>query len=66
MDSVYGAIVRRPWVVLVLVAVTTAILGTGAARLRVDSSVSTLLPRGDPGEAFYDCLLYTSPSPRDS
>ncbi len=53
MDAAYRAIVRFPWLVLVVVAVITMALGSGVARLRVDSSVGTLLPREDPGQALY-------------
>ncbi len=53
METVYRAIVYRPWLVLSLVAIATALAAVGAVGLRVDSSVSTLLPSGDPGEAFY-------------
>src|SRR6185295_12558007 len=54
MDPVYRAIVRSPWSVVVLVVVATVVLGAGALRLRVDSSVATLLPRHDPAKQFYD------------
>lgn len=57
MERLYGAIVRRPWPVLAVVAAVTVILGTGALRLRIDSSVDTLLPRHDPGKAFYDTIV---------
>src|SRR3990172_1117826 len=57
MDAAYRAIVRAPWLVLVVVAAITAALALGALRLRVDSSVSTLLPRGDPAEQFYDSIV---------
>src|SRR5678815_2883558 len=53
MDAAYRAIVRFPWLVLAVVAVVTVLLGSGVAHLRVDSSVGTLLPRGDPGQALY-------------
>jgi hydrophobe/amphiphile efflux-3 (HAE3) family protein len=53
MDAAYRAIIRFPWLVLVVVAVVTVVLGSGAAHLRVDSSVSTLLPRDDPGQQLY-------------
>src|SRR6185295_10507150 len=53
MDRAYRAIVRFPWLVLAVVAAVTVVLGAGTSRLRVDSSVGTLLPSGDPGEAFY-------------
>ncbi len=53
MDAAYRAIVRFPWLVLVVVAAVTVVLGSGTAHLRVDSSVGTLLPRGDPAQALY-------------
>lgn len=53
MDAAYRAIVRFPWLVLAVVVVVTVVLGSGAARLRIDSSVGTLLPSGDPGQALY-------------
>src|SRR5436190_22912387 len=53
MDAAYRAIIRFPWLVLAVVAVVTVVLGSGTAHLRVDSSVGTLLPRGDPGQALY-------------
>jgi predicted RND superfamily exporter protein len=57
MQSVYRAIVRAPWVVVALVAAATVVLGFGALRLRVDSSVATLLPRDDPAKHFYDEVI---------
>jgi hydrophobe/amphiphile efflux-3 (HAE3) family protein len=57
MDAVYRAIVRSPWLVVALVAAATVVLGLGAVRLRVDSSVATLLPRGDPAKRFYDEIV---------
>lgn len=53
MDAAYRAIVRFPWLVLAVVVAVTVVLGAGTAHLRVDSSVATLLPRGDPGQALY-------------
>ncbi|MCC6763720.1 MAG: MMPL family transporter [Deltaproteobacteria bacterium] len=52
-DAAYRAIIRFPWLVLAVVAVVTVLLGAGARHLRVDSSVGTLLPRDDPGQALY-------------
>ena len=55
-----SAIVRRPWIVLALLAVVTA--GAGASLLRldpvgialtIDPSTEPLLPTGDPGVAIY-------------
>lgn len=54
MDAAYRAIIRSPWSVAAVVAAATVVLGLGALRLRVDSSVSTLLPRGDPAKQRYD------------
>lgn len=54
MNAAYRAIVRAPWLVVAVVAGATVVLGLGALRLRVDSSVSTLLPRGDPAKQTYD------------
>lgn len=54
IDAAYRAIVRLPWLVVALVAAVTVVLGLGAVNLRVDSSVGTLLPRGDPAKQFYD------------
>ncbi|MBI3767752.1 MAG: MMPL family transporter [Deltaproteobacteria bacterium] len=54
MNAAYRAIVRSPWLVVAVVAAATVVLGLGALRLRVDSSVTTLLPRGDPAKQRYD------------
>ena len=54
MNAAYRAIVRMPWLVVAVVAGATVVLGLGALRLRVDSSVTTLLPRGDPAKQRYD------------
>ncbi len=54
MNAAYRAIVRSPWLVVAVVAGATVLLGLGALRLRVDSSVGTLLPRGDPAKQRYD------------
>jgi hydrophobe/amphiphile efflux-3 (HAE3) family protein len=54
MNAAYRAIVRFPWLVVAVVVGATVVLGLGALRLRVDSSVSTLLPRGDRAKQFYD------------
>jgi len=57
MERIYATIVRWPWLVLTVVMVVTVVLGAGALHLRVDSSVDTLLPRHDPGKAFYDTIV---------
>ena len=57
MERLYATIVRWPWLVLTAVTIVTVVLGAGALHLRVDSSVDTLLPRHDPGKAFYDTIV---------
>jgi hypothetical protein len=57
MHRLYTSIVRQPWLVLAMVVAMTIVLGTGMRYLRVDSSVDTLLPRGDPAKAFYDTIV---------
>src|SRR5438552_3193596 len=54
MNAAYRAIVRAPWLVVAAIGAVTVVLGLGALRLRVDSSVTTLLPRGDPAKQRYD------------
>jgi predicted RND superfamily exporter protein len=54
MNAAYRAIIRSPWLVVAVVAGATIVLGLGALHLRVDSSVTTLLPRGDPAKQRYD------------
>ncbi len=56
-DTVYRAIVRHPWLVLAVAAIVTVLLGSGVRHLRVDSSVETLLPRNDPGQALYSQVV---------
>jgi hydrophobe/amphiphile efflux-3 (HAE3) family protein len=57
MDGVYRTIVRMPRLVVAIAAAITIVLAIGALRLRVDSSVETLLPKGDPGKRFYDEIV---------
>src|SRR5437868_10211955 len=54
MNAAYRAILRAPWLVVAAIAAVTIVLGLGALRLRVDSSVTTLLPSGDPAKQRYD------------
>ncbi|MBY0274277.1 MMPL family transporter [Candidatus Binatia bacterium] len=54
MDSVYRAIVRRPAVTLLVVALLTAFFGWHARNMRLDASVETLLNEGDNQKAYYD------------
>ena len=54
MDSVYRAIVRRPAVTLLAVALATLFFGWHARDIRLDSSVETLLNEGDDEKAYYD------------
>jgi len=54
MDSVYRAIVRRPVVTLLVVALVTLFFGWHARDIRLDSSVETLLNEDDDEKAYYD------------
>jgi len=52
MDSAYRAIVRRPVVTLLVVALVTLFFGWHARDIRLDSSVETLLNEGDDEKAY--------------
>lgn len=54
MDSVYRAIVRRPALTLLVVALLTAFFGWHARNMRLDASVETLLNEGDTQKSYYD------------
>lgn len=54
MRSLYRWVIAKPWWVAALGAGLTAFFGAGLVWLRLDSSVSTLLPSKDPGQIFYD------------
>ncbi len=54
MRSLYRWVIAKPWWVAAGGAGLTAFFGAGLLWLRLDSSVSTLLPSKDPGQIFYD------------
>src|SRR2546423_585418 len=54
MNAAYRAIVRAPWLVVAAIGAVTVVLGLRALRLRVDSSVTTLLPPGRPPKPPHD------------
>lgn len=54
MDAVRRWIVARPRRVLALNLLATAVFGLFAARVRIESSLESVLPRGDPAIAYYE------------
>ncbi len=59
MVSLISSIVRNPRSVLALFAVTTAILATFAAQVRIESSIESTLPAGSPDVRFSDRIRET-------
>ena len=47
-------IVAHPRIVLVLVACVTVVLGAYAREVRFESSLASVLPKGDPAVAYYE------------
>ncbi|HJW68024.1 MAG TPA: MMPL family transporter [Candidatus Binatia bacterium] len=54
MDRVAAWLARHPRRVVVATLLVTAVLGIFAVRVRVESSLESVLPAGDPAVAFYD------------
>src|SRR5215510_9467917 len=54
MERLSRLIVYRPWLVLVLIALLTGFFAYYARQIRIDSSVESLLPAGDPEKRYYD------------
>src|SRR5215813_629198 len=54
MDRVAGWLVRHPRRVVVATLLATAVLGVFAVRVRIQSTLESVLPAGDPAVAFYD------------
>jgi predicted RND superfamily exporter protein len=50
---------ERPWFVLAGSLVLTLVLGTYAWRIRIESALDTVLPRGDASVAYYDQIRAT-------
>ncbi len=59
MVSLISWIARNPRSVLAFFAVTTAVLATFAARVRIESSIESTLPAGSPDVRFYDRIRET-------
>jgi predicted RND superfamily exporter protein len=54
MDRIYGLIVRRPKLILLLIVLLTAFFAFQARHIRLDSSIESLLPRDDPEKEYYE------------
>ena len=54
MEQVYRLIVYRPKSVLFLIVLLTAFFAYYARHIRIDSSVASMLPEGDPEKQYYD------------
>ncbi len=59
MEKLYHWIVCHPIRVGAAGLLVTILLGIGLFSLRLDSSISTLLPRKDPARSFYDQVVKT-------
>lgn len=53
MSRVYDLIVHRPKSIFVAILLLTAFFAYHAQHIRLDSSVESLLPKGDPEQAYY-------------
>jgi len=62
MDRIYGLIIRRPKLTLLLIFLLTAFFALQARHIQLDSSIESLLPHDDPEREYYDeiCQLYGS------
>jgi predicted RND superfamily exporter protein len=54
MTRVYNLIVHRPKSILIVVLLLTGFFAYHAQHIRLDSSVESLLPKGDTEKAYYD------------
>src|SRR5215475_1445796 len=54
MTRVYALIVRRPKSIIFFIFLLTGFFAYHAQHIRLDSSVESLLPKGDPEKAYYD------------
>jgi len=54
MDALARWLVRHPVLVVVANLAITAVLGFYAARIRIESTIESVLPAGDPEVSFYD------------
>ena len=54
MTRVYNLIIHRPKSILFLIFLLTGFFAYHAQHIRLDSSVESLLPKGDAEKAYYD------------
>jgi predicted RND superfamily exporter protein len=54
MKRLYRLVVEWPWAILVSIFLLTAFFGYYAVRIRIDSSVESMLPQGDPERQYYE------------
>ena len=54
MDRIYGLIVRRPKLILLLIVLLTAFFALQARHIQLDSSIESLLPHDDPEKEYYE------------
>jgi hypothetical protein len=54
MDAFARWLVRHPWPVVLATLGVTLVLGAFAARLRIEDSLESMLPSGDPEVAYYN------------
>ena len=54
MDRIYGLIVRRPKMILLLIVLLTAFFAFQARHIQLDSSIESLLPHDDPEKEYYE------------
>jgi predicted RND superfamily exporter protein len=54
MTRLYALILHRPKSILILIFLLTAFFAYHAQYVRLDSSVESLLPKGDAEKAYYD------------
>ncbi len=55
----FRALLRRPRLILAVFTALTVVLGSFALRVRIESSIASVLPADDPGVAFYDGVRAT-------
>src|ERR1051326_823454 len=59
MDAFARWLVRHPVAVLAANLFVTAVLAVYALRIRVESSLESVLPKGDPATAYYEKIRRT-------
>ena len=54
MESLYRLVIRRPWPILTVIFLLTLFFAYHARHIRIDSSLDSLLPEGDPEKHYYE------------